>query len=390
MIIEVAGKAYAGWVEASATISLAELSNTFSFKATSEDGGTLPFTGGEPCKVKVDGEKVLTGNIEIVNVDGETDSHTISISGRDKTGDIVDSKIGSISDLRPTISLETIIKEVLKHIKSPIRVVSQYYPTPFVESEDLAAPEFGQDAWEFIEKLARKRQVLLTSNANGDLVITRSSGVFVDVTLQNKINNDDNNVLSYSVSYDTTGIFSLYRTSSQQNPIPLNKAGSTSNYSLVEQISAILDPNIRAGRQHCVTAENAGSRASMQERNKWEYNIRKARSQTYSATVHGFRNSTGNLWAINQIINVDDEFAGIKSRMLVNSVQFSLDEDGRQTVLSLVHKDAYTLELPTQTSIDKLGEGLVTEDVGTPIVIHNENEIPAWVPWTPQAEFGDD
>jgi prophage tail gpP-like protein len=126
----------------------------------------------------------------------------------------------------------------------------------------------------------------------------------------------------------------------------------------------------------------------MLERNKWEYNIRKSRSQVYSATVHGFRNQTGNLWAINELINVEDEFAGINSRMLVNSVQFSLSDGGRQTILSLIHKDAYTLTLPTQTSIDKLGEGLVEESVTEPIVIDTEDQIPAWIPWTPQAEFG--
>jgi prophage tail gpP-like protein len=102
-------------------------------------------------------------------------------------------------------------------------------------------------------------------------------------------------------------------------------------------------------------SEKSGSHVDLTERNKWEYNIRQARSRVYSATVHGFRNQTGSLWAINKTVSVNDEFAGINARMLINSVKFSISDSGKETVLSLVNKDSYTLELPTQTSIDQIG-----------------------------------
>jgi len=385
MKIEVNGTEYQGWTKAQATINLDTLSNAFSFSATSKEGKAMPFRGGESCRVKVDGEKVITGHIEIVNVDGDANTHTISLSGRDNTGDVLDSKIGSLSDIRPPISLENIIKIVLTHINSPVKVISEYSSEPFKTTEDLAAPEFGQDVWDFIQSLARKRQVLLSSNADGNILITRSSGRSVAATIQNKIKSDTNNVISHSVSYDTTGLYSMYRSSSQQNPVSINDGSTRSNYSIAEQVSAIQDRNVRAGRQLAVTSEMAGS--NMLDRNKWEYNIRKARSQTYSATVHGFRNQTGDLWEVNTVIHVVDEFSGIDARMLVNSVQFTLDDNGRQAVLGLVHKDAYTLALAEDIKIDKIGTGLV-EPTTEEVVEAPGSTEPGWKPWSPSDIFG--
>jgi len=357
MIIEVNGTEYKAWTEASATVRLDTLCNSFKFKATSKEGGAIPFRAGERCSVKVDGERIITGNIEIVNVDGDDESHTISLSGRDKTGDVLDSKIGALSDIRPPVSLKHIIESVLAHIGSKVKVVDYYHPRLFIQSEDLASPEFGQSVWDFIESLARKRQVLLSSTAWGNIAITRASGVSIDATIQNKIKDDTNNVIAYSVSYDTTGLFRIYQISGQQNPSTINNAGLISNYSIAEQISAIEDQNVRRGRQFAITAENAGT--NLLQRTKWEYNVRKARSQVYSATVHGFRNQTGDLWKINQLVNVVDEYAGIKSRMLVNSVQYSIGEDGRQAVISLVSKNSYTLSVATQSDIDNIGVGII-------------------------------
>jgi prophage tail gpP-like protein len=242
----------------------------------------------------------------------------------------------------------------------------------------MAAAEFGQDVWDFIESLARKRQVLLSSNAFGNILITRASGKAINATLQNRIKDNANNVMSYSVSYDTTGVYNIYRASGQQNPIAINGTESRSNYTIAEQISAIRDPNVRFGRQFSITSESAGS--SLADRTKWEYNVRKARSQVYSATVDGFRNQTGALWKINQIVNVDDEYAGIKSRMLINSVQFTLDADGRKTVLALVHKDSYTLTLASAVSIDKIGLGLIEPPVQN-VVVLPDSIAPIWRPF---------
>ena len=361
MKIEVNGTEYANFVSASVVIRLDTLSNTFAFEATSEDAKPLPFKGGESCTVTVDGELVLTGFIEIVNVDGDAESHTISIEGRDKTADIVDSAIDVLSDTRPPISLKTLIERVITHVGAKISVIDLAKPAEFNAAEDLFAQEPGQNAFEFIEAPARKRQVLLTSDEKGNLVITASSGKEIAATIQHRVADDTSNVLRYSVSYDLTGRFRKYLSSSQLNIIPLNLAGIASNDEIVSQgtENVVTDSDVREGRQLILASESMFSSSQGEDRATWEANIRKARSRVYSATMHGYRNQTGDLWRVNTLVKVNDEYADIEATMLINSTTFSLSEqDGRTTVLSLVERNAYTLELEEPTT-EKVGSGFV-------------------------------
>ena len=363
MIILVDGVEYSGWTSGVCKLRLDALTNTFEFSLTSKEAKPLPFRGGEKCVIKVDDEKVLTGHIEIINVDGSSEDHTIKIKGRDRTGDILDSKIGSLGDMRPSTTLKAIIERVIRHIGSKIEVKQNFVPKAYVTAEDLAAPDIGQDVWDFIQTLARKRQVLLSSDADGNVLITRSKATEIDATLQHLIGNDNNNVLEYAVSYDTTARYRVYRMSTQLNLIAIVDAGSSNNEDIVNQVGQATDKLIREGRQLVLITESAGSTPI--DRSLWELNVRRARGEIYSATVHGFRNQTGNLWAVNELVQVEDEFAGINSRMLVNSVEFNIDADGKSTTLSLVGKDSYILGLDPTIRVDKvdnLGIG-ITEDV---------------------------
>lgn len=361
MTLQVGGIEYGGFMRANAEIRLDALSNTFGFVATPDRSMSLPFSLGDACSVLVDGEAVVTGYIELINVDGDATSHTIEIQGRDRTGDLLDSSIGSLSDLRPPITLEDVVKKVISHLGMDIAVISEFSPKAFDKAEDLAAPEPGQNAFDFIEGLARKRQVLLTSNSQGNLVISRSSGTLVNASIRNKVGDGGNNVIQYAVSYDSTGRFNKYLFVSQLNPLALINAGSSSSTGVVNQQSLVVDGIIRAGRQYVLVAENSSSAADQEKRATWEANIRKARGRVYSVTVPGFRNGSGDLWRVNTLVQVLDDFCRIDSRMLVNSVRYSVngekDSEGSQTVVSLVNKNAYTLELGEPVT-DKVGTGL--------------------------------
>ena len=365
MRLQVNGVEYGNFVQASAEIQLDALANQFSFEASSKKANPLPFRGGESCTVLVDGATVITGTIEIVNVDGGAEGHTIRVQGRDRTGDLIDSSIGVLSDIRPR-SLKELIEKVIEHLnptvsaKKRIQVIDLANLDDFNPAEDLASGEPGENAFDFIEAFARKRQVLLTSNALGDVVITASSQKEIAATIQNRVGDSTNNVLSYSVSYDETGRFREYASSSQLNLIPLNEAGTTPNSEIVSQGSdnVVLDTDIRKGRRLFIPSESMFSTNEGEKRARWEANIRKARGRVYSAVVHGYRNQTGDLWRPNTLVKVNDEYAGIRATMLINSTTFALNEGtGRTTSLGLVERNAYTLELEEPTT-EGLGFGL--------------------------------
>lgn len=360
LTMEVDGVDYTQFVRAEATIRLDVLSNTFSFQATSNNENPLPFSVDQSCKIKADGELILTGHIELINIDGNSTSRVIDIEGRDNTGDLLDSSIGSLDGIRSPISLKTLIERVITHIDADITVVDLAKPAIFSKASDIMAPEVGQSAWEFIDSYARKRQVLLSSNALGQIVITASSGKEIEATIKHIRHSNENNVLTYAARYDSTGRFNRYVFSAQRNLLALNFAGFTSNKAIVSQSGEVIDEGLsrlRTGRQMALVAETSSSSTDLKKRAQWEANIRKARGRVYSATVRGFRNQTGKLWNINELVSVEDEFVGIDSRMLSNSVMFSTTKKtADRCTISFVEKNAYTLTLE-EPRTDKVGGG---------------------------------
>lgn len=360
MKLEVNGIEYTNFISASAEIRLDSLSNQFSFQAAATEGQALPFKGGEACAVIVGDEKVITGFIEIVSVDYDGLSHTINISGRDKTADLLDSALDVVDDIRGEgLTLKGLIEIVIKSLNLDISVIDEVSPKPFTSSVDIAAPEPGDNAFEFIEKYSTKRQVLLTSNADGDIVITKNSGIHAAGAVQHIIGAEDNNVMSSSFSYDTTGRFNKYKMVSDLAIIPLNTSGEHDAKSITDQSGASFDNDIRKSRVLVLRPSTSFPSDDCTERTKWEADIRKARGLIYSAAVPLFRvgGYDGALWKINRLYQIRDDFLAKNETMLCNSVTFSLNEDGRNTSLGFVGEKAYT------TFVDESGLGEVAGNV---------------------------
>lgn len=358
MELEVQGIQYGRFTTASAVISLDSIARGFSFTAVSTAGLPLPFKGGEPCRVIVDGTPVLDGFIEVVDVDYDAGSHSITIEGRSKTGDLVDSSLEG-KEINPPISLKKIIEDVISEIGLDIAVIDNTGIEDFNEAEDKLGPGVGENAFKFIERLARKRQVLLTSNGDSDVVITRSDPTEIDVNLQNIVQSNNNNIIKGSVNYDRTQRFRDYLVKSQQNTSSLVFGGSADLSDVVDQGGSALDEDVRSGRKLVMKAEKASSNDQATERAIWEANIRRTRSQVYSATVNEYRTKAGELWSENKIVPITDEFADINARMLINSIEFKFGTtEGRQTVLGFVDKDAYKVAISEPQTVDNVGSNL--------------------------------
>lgn len=373
MRILVNGVEYGDFLSANVIVRLDALSNTFAFSSVSPRGvRPMPIKGGEFCQIIVDNEVVVTGWIEVVDGRGDNSGNSLNFTGRDKTGDILDSTIGpNFPDLKPPISLKAMVERVIAHIKATqrnrpdvpgggIEVVDNVNPELFKAAEDLVSPEPGAGAFEFLEPYARKRQVLLTSDANGNFVIDSPIAVEIGAFIQNKLEDPGgrNNVLNYDWSYDSTGRFNEYRSISQLNTSSGSLAGilDAATVSSQGEKDIVTDRQIRAGRQLILISEASAATAQATPRAEWEANIRKARGNVYSATVSGFRNQTGDLWRVNTLLSVDDDEADIAATMLTNTVSYSLDEDsGDTTTIGFVNRNAFTLELEDPT-VDDIGE----------------------------------
>ena len=363
MRLEVGGKHYGGFNGASLAIRLDQLCNTFSFEAIDAKASGLPFVAGESCRVFVDGEQQASGYIEKVSVSGDAGSHSIKIEGRDRTADLVDGVIGSLSDFKAPISLSVIIKAVISHLGADIRVVDYAQPEPFNVAEDIAAPEPGDNAFAFLEALARKRQVILGSDGLGRVAIFSGKGRRTGGAILHRRDDVENNVLSYSVGYDHTGRFGRYLVLGQPNPaVGASFLGADTTVANVKPAAVATDTGARVGRQYVIAGESATSEGESIKRATWEAKIRRARAATYSATVHGYRDQKGDLWTVNTAPAVEDDYAGISGRMLINSVAFTMSArgQGRTTNLGFIEEGAYVLSM-TESPGTKKGKGVAWE-----------------------------
>jgi prophage tail gpP-like protein len=260
---------------------------------------------------------------------------------------LVDSTLRSVSDFVPPITLKRVAQLAIKDIGADMQVIDLANPQAFSIASDMLTPEPGEGAFSFLEKLAKKRKVLLTSDADGNLVITRAGTERSAGRIQHILGASDNNVLSASTSYDMTARFNRYTFTSALNLDALTKAGITTPEHIVNQRGYAIDESVRRSRQLALQPETSLAARDNTARAEWEANVRQSRGKLYSCVVQGHREIPGGaLWAVNKLIPIVDDFAGINGDMRISAVAFSLDESrGRTTTLTMMPPNAFTLSL---------------------------------------------
>lgn len=341
ILVRVNGVEYDQYLSATVNISFETLANDFSFTATSNKGFP-PFKKGDEVEMIVDGEKKCTGHIERVVGDFASKTHSITYSGRDNTADFIDSSIDVLGDLKD-LTLKQLIERMIDNIGSSLKVIDTVNPKVFNVAEDVIKCIPADNCFDKANEFAQKRQVFLTSDGDANIVIANSEPVDTGSLLQHKINAEGNNVLTASWSLSDESRFNRYSLRSQLDPVGLALVPSPDIATASNQNGGIiLDNEIRAGRQFVATKAKHSSE-ELKKRAEWTKKIRKARGNTYTATVKGYRNHQANLWDVNQIATVDDDFADISRKMMVGSLQFNYSESGSTTSLDFVEKDAYIL-----------------------------------------------
>jgi len=336
---------YTDFTSASVTLALDALSNDFSFTASAV-GGYPPFRTGDSVQCYVDGEQVLDGYIDGTSGNESEGNHLITYIGRDRTQDFVDSDINVINDIRAggNLTLKQIIEIVIKNIGSSLVVVEEFTTPPFNEAEDIIAPKVGQNAFDFVNGYARKRQALLTSNANGDIVITSSESTFSGQTLQSDGKGNDN-IIDQSWTTETPQRFNTYINRGQQDPIALNAVPDPDKATIQSQDNQTIDGVVRFGRQK-VTVESKGySNEQLKLRSEWSKQLADAQSTKFNCVVRDHSKINGKIWAINELTLINSLAADITQYMLANVITFSESEgQPTTTAIEFVQRDVYTIE----------------------------------------------
>lgn len=354
IVLKAGGQIYQGWTKIGVTRSLDAMSGSFDLELTWKWQGSEqqykkfvePIRQGSACTVDIGGERVITGYVDDWVPSYDETTVTISVSGRDKTADLVDCSIDYPSGQFNNQTLAQIADVVCKPFGIKV-IVNTDVGEPFQRTQI----EQGETPHELLSRLAKQRGVLLTSDTFGNLVITRASKEKAGVSL----------ILGENIKA-ARGRFSWRQRFSN---FTIKAAGAAHGkewdaaaLSTVGGIKAdVKDSEIGRYRPMIIVNEEITTAEGAARRGQWERQRSIGKSNTAEYTVTGWRiPQTGKLWNINTIVPVIDEILGLDEEMLILSIMFTEDDAGRLAVISVVRPDA--MDIPAQIVKDtKLGGG---------------------------------
>ena len=295
-----------------------------------------PFKNGTVINVVLDGLRYMKGKIYDVELNGDAKSDDIVISGRDITGDLIDSTVPDDAKVHKAgANMTTIAQKIVDSLGMGIAIINLTgNPIESFTEDEIISCETGQTAIDFLEQYSRKRQLFINTRTDGSLAFFKANGVNRGNRIIHQASNNNNNVITWNSKFNTSDRFYKYICKSQQ----------PSNSGFYDEFTGVAyDAEIDDSRQFEFVADEISSQAECDERAKEESNVRRARAFEYTVTVQGFKDKRE--WAVNQLVSVEDDFADVHGEFLIKSVRYRLDiNDGRTTRIVLTNKDAYTAQ----------------------------------------------
>ena len=338
LALRVNGLEYAGWQSVRVTRSIEALSGSFEVALADRWTGQnepWPIYEEDSCSVVVGDETLITGYVDRRSVAISAEQRSLSISGRDRAAALIDCS----ADLSTWEFFQLSLGDLASQLVKPFGIAVSIAPglaevsVPMFEGKFSISP--GERAFEVLERACRAVGVLAVSNGRGGVHLTRAGSARAASALV-----EGQNILAASADFDASGKFRTYKVTTQQ-PGTDELYGSTAS----SVIATAQDLTVRrAARELLVRGEAAMPQQLAEKRARWEAKVRAARAATVSVTVAGWTQADGKLWPVNALVPLDCKSLGIKARLLITQVAYSLDERGKTTQLSLKRPDAFLPE----------------------------------------------
>jgi prophage tail gpP-like protein len=335
--LNVNGLLYEGWKDVSITRGIECLSGAFDLAVSERWAGQKvkwPINEGDECSVSIEGQTLITGYIDQRHLAYTHDDHSISVSGRDKAADLVDSSallnhwefLGRPADRIVRTIAEPFLGKGHVTLAAGIKL-----PTP--QMRFPVNP--GETAFEAVDRICRLSGLLAMSDGVGGIILTRAGTSKTTTPLI-----EGENILAASSEYNHSQRFYKYLVGGQH-------VGNDEFFGAAAcGIDAFaLDKVVRKTRVLMVRAEGIVTPESAKRRAEWEATIRAARAGCAEVTVRGWTQADGSVWPINALVVIKSPMLELDGEMLITQAVYKKnDQSGTITTLSLKRPDAFTPE----------------------------------------------
>lgn len=322
--LEIGGTVYSGWEELTVSKSIEAIAGKFTLAVSSLD--PFPILAGDECKLSLDGEVVITGWVDSVAADIDSSNRTVSVSGRDKAGDLVDCSALNDSQEFNDISFKSLMEKLVAPFGLKVTVI------PSLEKFTKFALQ-QETVFSAIDRACKLRGVFPNSDNEGNIVFAEYGKTRSETGLAL-----GQNVLSGSSSFDHTDRFRDYYVYGQQ-PGGENVYGDAA----AKVDGKAKDSKIARYRPLIIVAEGAVNLGVAQQRAQWEAAVRAARAITLTVTVQGWKKAPdAGLWQVNEIVSCDLQQLGVGGDMLIKDLSYKISNGGGVTTeIGLTRPDAY-------------------------------------------------
>lgn len=315
---------YEGWETIRVSLGLDQLSGAFEFAASGANAQELskhPLHKGLECKVLLHGQTVITGYLGKRRAAYDASSHTLGISGRDVTCDLID-----CSAIVPNQELHNVtIAEAAKQLIAPFPAIKLDCPIPGAAFEKLTVND-GDTIFSVLESYAKQRGFMIYTTGDGVLHIRRPQVASTGLTLT-----EGKEILSASMEESDDEQFAEYVVRSQETDKGKHQAEQRYKQS-----------GVRAGRVRIITAEQPDEGTQIKNRAEWEAKLRQARSVTATIKVQGWQKKPGQLWRLGDDLRVTSPRLGLdKVAMIINNITYAVDDGGTTAELGLVLPEVF-------------------------------------------------
>lgn len=316
------GEKFSWWQSVRISASVLNVARSFSVSLTRDlthkDG--MPVKTGDEVEVMIGNDLVLSGYITKVSVSYDSKGITISVDGSSYTVDMIDCCLplsvphllkqttvgGGLTQLASSFGVEVVDKVGL----------SDRFNLNISPVEKLKA---------VIERLIKSHSVLIYDTENGQLEIATPG--MKDPAFDSLISGA--NILKGTREVDWSNVYSSYVVIGE-SPNPGSESTPTDHQ---KSVSAE-DWEVRT-RVFVTAMDDSPTIATMTKRAMLLKDYSRGSSEKLLYTVQGWRQSNGDLWKVNQLVQVRDGIADVFGEYLIVSLTYELGSQGTTTRLEL-------------------------------------------------------
>lgn len=328
--LRAAGRIYGGWKDIEIQRGLEQLAGTFSLQVTERWPGQpapRPIRCGEPVTVTIDGEPVVTGYVEGARPGFDAKNTWYGVSGRDRTGDLIDCSAVFKSGQWKGASLARIAVDLVAPFGIAV-VVGERARSRADKAIGSFRLEEGETVFDALDRAARLAAVMVWTDGLGRVVIDLPGARRAETALV-----EGDNILRVDAELSWAERFSDYIVKGQAR----GKHDSR---------GTARDPVVPRYRPLVILAEDEADGVTAQQRADWERTVRQGRANRATIRVQSWRQGgdAGALWAPGLRVPVTSPTLRLDAEMLIASVTYLKNEqDGTVCELEIADPRAFDL-----------------------------------------------